>query len=161
MSADPFAATPDAVACETPIERRPRRRKALIDKLGTTEKPAKKKKTDLNPFQRRWFERNGWVAGRVDRANPWGGVTQDFWGVADWLGAHAEHGAMLVQTCHKDSIATRCRKIESVTGMEVVTWCTKNRFEVHGFYKEGNRWQVKRVQLLWVDGKWIRQEIIE
>ena len=161
---DPFAEIPAADPDEIVITRRSaKRQKPRITTLGTTEPPKRKKKTDLNPHQRDWFAKHGWVAGRVDKANAWGAVTQDFWKCADWLASHAEHPALLVQTTSLDHISHRLKKAEDFENSpELRTWTQRNWFEIHGFWQpkgKGTPWHVKRVRVRWTNEAWEREEV--
>jgi len=143
---DPFADTPDAVADGTGIRSRAwKRPEAACDLVGNP----KRKKADLNPLQRRWFEAHGWTFARVEHSNAWGGMTVDLWGVGDYLACHPEHGLLLVQTCRYSDSSTRLRKARRCS--ELQAWLAAGgRFEVHGWDQPGgpgSRWEVRRRRL--------------
>lgn len=153
----PFSDTPDADPSKIEV-RKPfvRVEKPTVGLFDDSSKKAKR--ADLNPVQKRWFERNGWAFYRAEKANAWGSVTQDMWGCADYIACHPQRGFLLVQTTSLSNIATRFRKAEQAP--ELLVWLAAGgAYEVHGWFKDGARWAVRRVSLLHEAGKFVRQEV--
>lgn len=144
MSAsDPFATIPDADPAAVEVRRRAfQRPEQTCDLIG---KP-KRKKVDLNPQQRRWFEREGYVYARVEAQNAWGGMTSDLWGFADYLACHAERREIvLVQVTTAPNAAARIKKAQRAP--ELRAWIAAGgRFQVHAWSQPagpGTRWEVR------------------
>lgn len=146
---DPFASAADATRddCET----RPRT-------WGVPEPPevrgaewvakktkARRKRVDLNPQQRKWFEANGWTYVRVEKPNAFGAVTVDLW-ASDYLAAKPGEGLMLVQVTDSTHAAARLRKARAVP--ELAVWLQAGGcFEVHSWKQSGGpgtRWEMER-----------------
>lgn len=143
---DVFSDTPDAVACEVPIERRPRRRKPLIDKLGTVEPPAKRKKVNLNPKQQEWLREHGFTFANVERDNPYGGVKQDLWKAFDYIAVHPEHsGTFYIQVTTLDNASSRRKKVRDAPETTTLLQA-QNRAQLFLWHQPkgpGTKWQVK------------------
>ena len=155
---DPFDTTPDAQPGECETRTKSRFAQKYVDPLGNS--GAKPKNVDFNPIQQRWFRANGWTFYRAEKANAWGRVSQDMWTCADYVACHPEHGILLVQTCRKSDMATRLRKAEAVT--ELRAWLAAGgHYEVHGWEKEGARWQVKRTAVQLIDGALVRVVVVD
>lgn len=157
VTTSPFDAIPEADPAA--IETRPKSRHAqqaqTVELMGDS--GAKKKRTDLNPVQRRWFEKHGWAYYRAEKANAWGAVNQDMWGCIDYLAVHEQHGFLLVQTCIQDDVAKRERKIQAAA--EIQKWLRAGgRVEIHGWHKPQARWEVRRHQLWLECGVWRRSD---
>jgi hypothetical protein len=141
--ADPFDDTPEAVRED--LEIRSGRGWVANRKERTCElvgKPPKAKKVDFSPMQRRWFEAGGYLFARVEHANPWGAVTVDLWGFADWLAVKPGE-ILLVQTCRASDASTRERKARSKP--ELLAWLAAGgRYQIHGWRQPdgpGTRWE--------------------
>lgn len=95
-----------------------RRPEVLIDPYGNS--GLKAKKTDLNPKQRDWFEKNGWTFYRVEKPNYYGAVTVDMWGFADYIACHPKHGIWLFQITTRSNSASHVKKIKAAP--EFLLW---------------------------------------
>lgn len=139
-AADPFAATPDA----TPADFETRRKWGVEPERCDLVGKRKRKKTDLNPHQRRWFERNGYTYARVEHTNAYGSVTVDLWSFGDYLAVRGDE-TLIVQTCPHSAAATREAKARKAP--ELAAWLAgrDRRFQVHGWRQPGGagtRWEV-------------------
>lgn len=143
MSVDPFAAIPDADPSAVEVRRRAfQRPEQTCDLVG---KP-KRKRTDLNPQQRRWFEREGYTFARVEAQNAWGGMTADLWGVFDYIATRADQpGILFVQVTDKTHVSQRRRKIQAAEVTPVLL-ASGNRIQIHAWSQRGgpgSRWEVQ------------------
>lgn len=143
LTTDPFAGVPDVDPASIEVRRRaferPEKTCGLVGK-------AKKRKADLNPLQRRWFEREGWVYARVETANAWGGMTSDLWGFADYLAANPERREiLLVQVTTAHNANARIAKAQKAP--ELGAWLAAGgRFQVHAWSQPGGagtRWEMR------------------
>lgn len=104
---DPFDLDEDASRADVILPRKRQwKAKPTVDLFG---KPPRKEPADLNPLQRRWFERNGYTYARVEHANAWGAVTVDLWGIADYLACRPGE-IVLVQVTTPPHAAEREKK---------------------------------------------------
>ena len=138
---DPFAEPPGATPADYDIQ--PRRWGVEPKPCELVGKP-KRKKVDLSPMQRRWFESGGWTYARVEHANAFGAVTVDLWGFADWLAVRGDE-TLLVQTTTHSHAAARLRKSQAIP--ELAAWLGGGgrRFVVHGWHQPGGpgtRWEL-------------------
>lgn len=137
---DPFDSATDAIPSECEVRTRTwGKEKARCDVASK----AKKRKTDLNPFQRRWFEKNGWTYARVEHANAFGAVNQDLWGIADFLAVRPGE-IVLVQTTDHTHAANREKKIRAAP--ELAKWLEAGgKFQVHSWRQRGGpgtKWEM-------------------
>lgn len=140
MIDDPFATIPDAdpdqIETRAPFLERD-------NTCGLVGKP-RSKRTDLNPLQRRWFEREGYTYARVEHANAFGGVNVDLWGFADYLACKPGEGIVLIQTTDITSASKREKKARSKP--ELWVWLAAGgRFQVHAWKQPGgpgSRWEM-------------------
>jgi hypothetical protein len=140
---DPFSDAADASRETTEIRRRAFARPAeTVDLVG---KP-RRKKTDLNPVQRRWFEANGYVYARVETANAWGGMVCDLWSAFDYIAVHPERpGTLYVQVCTLGDVSKRRRKVRAAPETAVLL-AAGNRVQLHAWSQPdgpGTRWVLK------------------
>jgi len=109
--------------------------------ISPTQNSLKKIKTD------------GWsLAQIVEHWNPFGkggGNRKDLFGIIDILALNDKGDVLAVQTTSKNNMNARIKKMESdehfyaLSSMRQASW----QIEVHGWYKEGNRWKVKIADL--------------
>lgn len=104
------------------------------------EKEPKAKRTDYNEIARRWMEARGWLHYRVDHYNAHAGVSQDLFGILDFLAFPADGGTIGVQITSRGQMSARANKINESKWTPTLLsagW----RILVLGFYKgEGGRW---------------------
>lgn len=143
VTADPFDACPDADPQECEVRTQRWRPKETVG-LGST-KP-KRKKTDLNPMEKRWLEAQGYTWARVDRANAWGAVNVDLWGVFDYIAVKPEEpGVLFVQVTELSNLSHRRRKILAAPETAVLL-AAGNRVEIHAWSQDGgkgSRWEMR------------------
>lgn len=143
-SGDPFSEAADA-SRET-CEIRSRAFTKPEQPCDVASKP-KRKKTDLNPLERRWFEKNGWTWARVEAQNAWGGMTKDLWACWDYVAVRADvPGVLFVQVCTLGDLSKRRRKILNAPETAVLL-AAGNQAEVHGWSQPGgpgSRWELER-----------------
>ena len=152
---DPFAEIPAATSSECKVVARPARTKVYVDPLGDSSK--KRKQTNLNPMQQRWFERHGWQYQKTEWRDP-SFKRHDLWTFGDWIACDEHPGSVIVQTCIRSDMTTRLRKAEAAT--ELRRWLERsNRFEVHGWEKVGRFWQVRRTQVVLRAGELAREVV--
>jgi hypothetical protein len=134
MTEEPFSDTPDATAADCEIRRRAfNRPEATCD---VASKP-RKKKVDLNPLQRRWFEASGYTFARVEHANAFGGMTVDLWGCWDYLAVHPDRaGVLFVQVTTLHNLGARLRKIQKAPETAVLL-AAGNRAVIHAWHQPG------------------------
>jgi hypothetical protein len=139
---DPFASIP--AAQREDCELRTRAFAKPEERCGFGGK-VKRKKVDLNPRQRAWFEKHGWTYERVEHSNAWGGMTKDLWGVGDYLACHPEHGIVLVQVTTGANAAARIKKAQNTP--ELTAWfASGGKFQVHAWKQvggKGSRWEME------------------
>ena len=93
-----------------------------------------------------WLRREGFTAGVVERWLPYANVRSDLWGFADLLACHATEGILLVQTTSLSNLSSRVTKTRARP--ELAAWLRAGgRCELHGWFKRGRRWQLKRVAI--------------
>lgn len=142
---DPFATIPAADPAEFDVRPKSAFAKTYADPLGDSSK--KRKKVDLNPFQRRWFARNGWQFARVEHANAWGRVSQDLWGAFDYIAVKADSpGVLFVQVTTKTNLSHRRKKIREAPETAVLL-AAGNRVEIHAWHQPGGKGTAWRVQV--------------
>jgi hypothetical protein len=139
---DPFAGVPDADPAAIETRQGFQRVGKTVDLIG---KPARRKKTDLNPMQRRWFEKHGYLYARVDKADAWAGRAKDLWGVFDYIATRADQvGTLYVQVTDKGDLSKRRRKVMAAEVTPVLL-ASGNKIQIHGWYQPGGpgtRWEV-------------------
>jgi hypothetical protein len=141
---DPFAAIPDADPATVEVRQRAfAKPEKTVDLFGKTKKL---KKVDLNPLQRRWFERNGYLAERTEHHDAWKGRTQDLWGCFDYVAVRADQaGTLYVQVTDGKDAGRRLRKIVAAEVTPVLL-AAGNRVEIHVWYQRGGpgtRWEMR------------------
>jgi hypothetical protein len=152
---DPFADIPDATREECDIQTRQWRPKETVG-LGDMKKP-RRKKTDLNPHEKRWLEGQGYTWARVDKANAWGAVNVDLWGIFDYLAVKPEEaGVLFVQVTDLTNASKRRRKILTAPQTAVLL-AAGNRVELHCWHQPkgvGSKWEVRveRIEAIPLDG---------
>ncbi len=143
VNEDPFASFPDADPAENELRKRAFAKPEKACELLKKPK-AKQKKVDLNPLQRRHFEREGWTYARVETSNAWGGVTNDMWKIADYL-AVRDRVILLVQTTTASNAAAREKKARNAP--ELGVWLAAGgKFQVHAWKQPsgpGTRWEMQ------------------
>ena len=141
MNDDPF----DTVAAPTAADFPPTRRawQRPVETCGLVGKP-KRRKVDLNPHARRWFEREGYVYARVEGANAWAGRTKDLWGFGDYLCCRKGE-IILVQVTTVAHAAEREHKARKCP--ELAAWLAAGgRFQIHAWRQrggKGSKWEVE------------------
>jgi hypothetical protein len=141
---DPFASTPSANPAECVVKQKTVAQQEFVDPLGGSlaEKP---KKVNLNPFQVKWFIRQGYLHENVERKNHYGGVKNDLYGFGDFLAVRGGD-TLLVQTTSASNAAARLKKAEALPALK--EWLSgPRRFEVHSWSKQGRFWIVKRIEV--------------
>ena len=133
----PFGDTPDAVREDCEIRGRAW---AKPEKLCDVASKPKRKKVNLNPQQRGWFEKNGWTYARVEHANAFGAVNQDLWGFADYLACRPGEIVLVQVTVDTKrgggAAAAHERKIRAAP--EFPVWLSAGgRVEVHCWEQPG------------------------
>jgi hypothetical protein len=140
---DPFEASPPATREDCEIRQRAWNRPEKTCELVGKPKP---KKADLNARERRWFEREGYLFEKVEKANPWGGVTQDLWKCFDYIAVRSDvTGVLFVQVTDKGDLSKRRRKILAAEATPVLL-AAGNRIQIHAWHQPqgpGKRWEVK------------------
>lgn len=98
-------------------------------------------RVNLTVKSRDRMKAEGMTVETVERWNHFAGIRQDLFGIIDILGVGGGR-TLAVQTTSRDNMSSRRKKImESAIFPELVKcgWC----IELHGWYKEKNRWQVQ------------------
>lgn len=88
---------------------------------------------------------DGYLTAVVERWNAHARIRQDLFGFIDVLGVR-RGSTLAVQTTTKANLQARVKKIaesENIGFVREAGWC----IEVHGWYKEKNRWRVKIVDV--------------
>ena len=100
----------------------------------------------MSPTQRskKYLEGQGYRVAIVEKWNQWAKVRQDLYGVADLLAMKPHQPLLAVQVTTNDHLAERINKHPAT----VRDWrSTGNRFEFHGWAKQGARGKRKLWQI--------------
>lgn len=126
-----------------PLPKDRRFKKRGMHPMDSVQPKVKRKKTDLNPFQKKWFEDNGYTWARVEHSNAFGAVTVDLWGFADYL-ACKPGDIVLVQTSSHANASARIKKAKATK--ELWAWLASGgRYEFHGWRQPNGprtKWEV-------------------
>lgn len=105
----------------------------------------------LNNRSLNLLRNDGYTAQVVERYNVYAKRKVDLFGVIDIVAISPhQNGVLGVQVTSKGNIYHRAKKVRQNRNMAV--WLAAgNMFEIHGWYKEKNRWKVKRIPITEVD----------
>jgi len=98
-------------------------------------------KTNLNQQTRKRLEEQGYLVELVESYNAFTKRKHDLWGFIDFL-AIKRDDILAIQVTSKANMSSRRKKITEHDNVGKVREAGI-RIELWGFYKEGNRWQVK------------------
>lgn len=71
---------------------------------------------------------------------------RDFLRIGDLIGVHERHGFLMIQATSLPNVAARVNKAKGIAAL--ATWLKAGgMFEVHGWHKRGEHWEVRRVTL--------------
>jgi hypothetical protein len=92
-----------------------------------------------------WLRREGFIVAVVEKWNPFAGIRQDVWGIADVLACHPrDRLILLVQTTSASNVSHRLQKARARP--ELAAWLRAGgTFEVHGWERRGKKWTLRRV----------------
>lgn len=101
--------------------------------------------SNLNQQTRKRLEADGYLVELMERWCPFSRRKKDGWGFIDFLAIKRDE-ILAVQVTSKSNMASRRTKIAEHENVNKVREAGI-RIELWGFYKEGNRWQVKKEDL--------------
>ncbi len=118
----------------------------------------------LTPFTMERMKEHGYRIQKVEYWTPFPkphGRRVDLFACIDVLGVHEETGEMIgVQSTSRSAVSMRIKKIRDMVendsdenGLNIRAFMIKNRLQVWGWDRLGNKRRLLKVQLLFLDGK--------